>query len=99
MNHLLQTLYGCVSMTNIEYQVERALPSVTADERVVLERIRDADSLDEMHALIAEALGDPQTAKAIRDARASRKAREQEPSTAVRQFWNIVLPQDAPAAT
>ena len=77
MKQLYEHLLTRASMTVIHLLCERALPGATPDQETHLRGIMEADSLDEAHARISEAMGDPTAAETIRAQRAGRLARTQ----------------------
>jgi hypothetical protein len=75
MKTIFHQINASFSRTAIEYIAERAIPTASDADRVILQRIIEADNLDEIYALCAEAFGDPETAQSIRQERAARLAR------------------------
>lgn len=83
MENLYLRMTESCSLLRIQYQAEAALAALGRDgpaeagavHRGTLERIREADTLDEAHAMAYEAMGRAQQAVAIRSARTARLAR------------------------
>lgn len=72
MHHILTSK----NQLDIETMAENAIATATPGDRLRLEAIINASSLDEMHALAAEYLDQPELAKSIRLQRAQRMAKE-----------------------
>jgi len=75
MNQLFQKMTQSRSMTAIGFMAEDELARATPIDEELLQRILEATSLDEAHALAHEALGQHEMAHTIRADRARRQAR------------------------
>jgi len=91
MKNLFERLAQMNSRSNIWTEAEAALPFATGADVVTLQKLINADSLDEMHIILAQASGRDDEAARLREWLDSKAVRNAAPKSASRLELDAML--------